>query len=109
MAPRLATLTLIALVPLAAGCGDDERVTTPRPPALTIPGGESGGDSTSTSETTPPMPDTVAAPETSERPAPAETAPKEPRDSPQNDMRPPSGSPAERFEEFCRKKPDACG
>ena len=31
-----------------------------------------------------------------------------PQDSPQNDTPPPSGSPAERFEEFCQKNPGAC-
>lgn len=31
-----------------------------------------------------------------------------PQDSPQNDTPPPSGSPAERFEQFCQENPGAC-
>jgi hypothetical protein len=31
-----------------------------------------------------------------------------PQDSPQNDTPPPSGSPAERFEQFCAENPGAC-
>lgn len=31
-----------------------------------------------------------------------------PQDSPQNDAPPPSGSPAERFEQFCEENPGAC-
>ena len=31
-----------------------------------------------------------------------------PQDSPQNDTPPPSGSPAERFEQFCEENPGAC-
>jgi hypothetical protein len=31
-----------------------------------------------------------------------------PDDSPQNDTPPPSGSPAERFEQFCQENPGAC-
>jgi hypothetical protein len=32
----------------------------------------------------------------------------QPQDSPQNDTPPPSGSPAERFEQFCQENPGAC-
>jgi len=34
--------------------------------------------------------------------------PAPPQDSPQNDTPPPSGSPAEKFEQFCQENPGAC-
>jgi hypothetical protein len=90
-----------------AGCGgDDEPTATTRElPELTIPGAETAPtvEQTTTQSTTV-DPATETLPQ--EGPPPSDTAPT---DTPQSDTAPPSGTPAERFEEYCNENPGACG
>jgi hypothetical protein len=83
-------------------------------PELKPPPGTIKGDSGTTDEntTTTDTTDTTTAPAQ----APTQTAPSDPTggagapqsDTQQNDEAPPQGSPADRFEQFCRDNPGAC-
>ena len=101
------TSAALALVVVAlAGCGgDDEPSETITTPQLTVPGGDDTQDAAPTEtvpapEPEPPDGDSGGSPAPAPQPAP---------DSPENDVPPPEGSPAERFEEFCDANPGACG
>lgn len=113
-------LALLALV--VAGCGgDDAEDVTTEDTQVTVPD-DTERDRT---EATPIVEEPVAPPETTPPPPPPpepEPAPEpEPvdsgapatdpskADSPRNDKPPPSGSPAERFEQYCEENPGACG
>ncbi len=89
---------LLALALGASGClGDDEEdsgITLPSVPATT--------QENVTTLTTP----TTATEPTTPKAKPVD--PNQP-DTPENDVPPPSGSPQERFEEFCKQNPEACG
>ena len=96
-----------------SACGSDdepEARTTRTLPELTQPAGEP----TETIETAPEI-ETVE-PEPAPAPTPTDDSggtpaptPDPPADSPDNDVPPPTDSPAERFEEFCNDNPGACG
>jgi hypothetical protein len=95
------------VVAALAGCGgDDEPTATTRElPELTIPSAETAPtvEQTNTQSTTV-DPATETLPQ--EGPPPSDTAPA---DTPQSDTAPPSGTPAQRFEEYCNENPGACG
>ena len=90
-------LGLLVLALGTTGCiGDDEEegVTIPSVPVTT----EEDDVSTFTTPTTATTP---TAPETQPDPGQADT--------PENDVPPPSGSPQDQFEQFCKQNPEACG
>ena len=103
----------MALVPVllalaVAGCGgdDDENVaeTTPTEPALTAP------TTTSTTPARPPTRDDPAtAPSYDQDVPPSDDSGGTPApESPGDDSPPEPGSPADKFEQQCRKTPEAC-
>jgi hypothetical protein len=110
---------LVVGVVLASSGGGDSKKTDVQAPALTIPGGSgttgrsderkgstgtcgesgttgSGGQSTGG----------VQAP--SDQSSGGAKAPSAPQDTQKNDVPPPQGSPAQRFEKFCEQNPGAC-
>jgi hypothetical protein len=110
---------LFAIAAIAAGLvvgvviasSGDSGSATPSVPELKPPPGTIKGDSgttdqktttTDTTDTTTPT-DTPAEPT---QPSGGTQAP--PSDTPQNDVAPPQGSPADRFEQFCKDNPGAC-
>jgi len=104
-------LALGALVAVwAGGCGGGDNSgsaqTVPTTPPLTVPG-----------ETKPPKIETTPAETTTGETTPAggtggQSAPQTPSQQPQDtqthDTPPPKGSPAARFEQFCKENPGAC-
>jgi hypothetical protein len=67
-----------------------------------------------TTTTEPSTTPTTTAPPPASRPSPSSGGEQAPsgntrQDSPGHDVPPPRGSPAERFERFCRENPGACG
>lgn len=117
MRPARARFALaFATLALAAGalsaCGDDEEptTTTTAPTAPTTTTGatddngreESSGGKEETTGSEQPN-GGVAAPESS-----GGAGRGQPEDSPENDIPPAPGSPAEQFEQFCDENPDAC-
>ena len=101
-------LPLLLLALVAAGCGgDEESASDVTAPELTVPQ-DTETESTETQTTTAPSTEQAPPADTSGGstvPSPETT----PQDSPENDIPPPPGSPAERFEEECKKNPEACG
>jgi hypothetical protein len=93
--------------------GDDSGTATTSVPELKPPPGSITGESGTTDQrtTTTDTTDTGAP-----APEPTQTTPSDPSggvqappsDTPQNDVPPPSGSPADRFEQFCKDNPGAC-
>ncbi|MFL5896639.1 MAG: hypothetical protein ACJ76Z_16190 [Thermoleophilaceae bacterium] len=124
MRRRVLTAAVVAVMAfVAAGCGGSKNAAEPLPPTptLTVPG-ESGTPSVpKTADTTT---DTSTSTSTSTTPTPAATTPSNPStpqggaappqtggvspDSPSNNTSPPAGSPAQRFEQFCKDNPGAC-
>jgi hypothetical protein len=82
----------------------------PPPGSITSEGGTTD-QSTSTTDTT-----TTTTTGTSTSTTPAQTTPSAPsggaqtpqNDTQQNDQAPPKGSPADKFEQFCKDNPGAC-
>ena len=118
---------LTALVPFLVACGGgSENASEPLPttaPTLTVPGesktptitksteSDTGTDtSTSTATTTTPAqaPTTTSNPSTPQGGAAAPQTGGATPDSPQNDQQPPAGTPASKFEQFCKDNPGAC-
>jgi hypothetical protein len=113
----------MALAPFLSACGggsDNASEPLPPTPKLTVPGeaktptvpdtastDTSTDTSTSTSTSTSPTQTTATPTEPSGGTAAPNTGGATP-DSPQNDEAPPAGSPAERFEQFCKDNPGAC-
>jgi ABC-type glycerol-3-phosphate transport system substrate-binding protein len=101
--PRgLAALVLCLIALAGCGGGDHESAKDPKAPALTVPETTTTPaptTDTTTTETTPPATSTATTPSGGGAAPPA---------SPQSNQ-PPSGSPASRFERFCRENPGACG
>jgi hypothetical protein len=119
--PAAAAFLALAFALAGTGCGgDDESAeTTPELPNLTSPRTETETEAPAQTETEPAAPvdpGTETLPPDGDGdssddggvPAPAPEA-EPPADTPENDTRPPPGSPAERFEEFCEENPGACG
>jgi hypothetical protein len=110
---------LIVGVVLASSGGDDSNETDVQAPELTIPGGSgttdrarerkrdtgASGENGSTGSDTP---STGGAQTPSDESSGGAQAPAAPQDTQQNDVPPPRGSPAQRFEQFCQQNPGAC-
>lgn len=113
---RRAMLVPACAVALAlSACGGDEESTDrdTSAPIPTIPESTPEVEDTETGLDAEPAP---VAPEPDPAPPPAPepsggapAPPPSPPDSPENDVPPPKGSPAERFEQFCAGSPGACG
>src|SRR4051812_34045251 len=118
---------LTALVPFLAACGggsDNAAESLPTTaPSLTVPGetktptitkSTSGSTDTTTSTstataTTPTQ--TTATPSNPSTPQGGAAAPQTggaTPDTPQNDQQPAAGTPASKFEQFCKDNPGAC-
>ena len=118
--PGARALAVSATALVLVACGQDNRADSFRPPAekpaLTVPGQEAPAEE-------PPGAEAQAEPRSGEQagePAPGGpgTSPSDqpspsttttpPVDAPGNDVAPPPGSPAERFEQTCQEDPEAC-
>lgn len=107
---------LVGVVIASSGGDGDGAPTDTEPPELTVPGEGSGGADRGTTDTrTDEGPTTDSGATGTDQSAPAPSgpdtggaAPAQPDDTQQNDTPPPSGSPAERFEQFCDANPAAC-
>jgi hypothetical protein len=118
---RFAVIAVAAIVTgivagvVIAGSGGDSGTTTHSVPELTPPPGsiESGSGDTGASgatgttgeqtQTTPSQTQTQTTPQ--QQNGGAGTPPS---DTKQHDVPPPNGSPAQRFEQFCKDNPGAC-
>ena len=117
---------LTALVPFLVACGGGsnnaaESLPTTAP-TLTVPGDSKTPTVSSKSDTT--TTDTSTSTATTTTPAQTQTTTSNPStpqggaaapqtggatpDSPQNDQQPPAGTPASKFEQFCKDNPGAC-
>jgi hypothetical protein len=101
---------LLVGVVIASSGGDGS--STPSVPELKPPPGSIKGDSGTTDQKTTSTDTTTTAPaqtQTQTSPsAPSGGTPAPQNDTPQNDVAPPKGSPADRFEQFCKDNPGAC-
>ncbi len=111
---------LIVGVVLASSGGGDSKKKDVGAPELTIPGGSSttgssrerkgatgtSGESGPTSSG-PQSTGGAQAPPSNQNSGGAQ-APSAPKDTQRNDVPPPQGSPAQRFEKFCQDNPGAC-
>jgi hypothetical protein len=115
--PRFAIVAIAAvatglLLGVVLASSGDSGSATPSVPALKPPPGSIKADSGTTDQKTTSTGTTGA---TSVQ-TPTQTAPSAPsggtqapqNDTPQNDVAPPKGSPADRFEQFCKDNPGAC-
>jgi hypothetical protein len=113
---------VIVGVVLANSGGGDSKKPDVGAPELTIPGGSEGngraseekkgatgtsGESGSTSSGSGGE-NTGGAQAPSNQNSGGAQAPAAPKDTPQNDVPPPQGSPAQKFERFCQQNPGAC-
>jgi hypothetical protein len=125
--PALTAVALAALVPALAACGGgSDNASAPLPPAptLTVPGqsgtpsvptrtptgatGATGPSTTTSATTTPATTTTQANPTTPQGGAQApQTGGASPNQT-QTNTSPPAGSPAQKFEQFCKDNPGAC-
>src|SRR5437763_14027054 len=119
----LATAALVALIPLAAGCGGGSKNAAkplPPTPTMTVPG-QSGtpsvpnrSTSTTTSATTTAAAPTQTTAATSNPSTPAggaappSTGGASAGGGTPGSGSPPSGSPAQQFSQFCKDNPGAC-
>ncbi len=106
----VATGLLVGVVIASSG---DEGSSTPSVPELKPPPGTIKSESgiTDTDKTTSTESTTTAPAQTPTQTAPAPTsggAQSPQNDTKQNDTPPPQGSPADRFEQFCKDNPGAC-
>lgn len=103
---RVATLlaaTALAVASVAAGCGDDDNeTTTPEPAATTNTDTTTTNTNTDTDTTT-----TDTTTTDTDTTGSGGTSPGE-EDTAKNDIPPEPGSPAEDFEKYCDKNPEAC-
>ena len=123
-AVSVAALTVLAPFLVACG-GGSENASEPLPttaPTLTVPGDSktpdvetaaSGANDTSTETTTSTTtatttPSTTSNPSTPQGGAAAPQTGGATPDSPQSDQQPAAGTPASKFEQFCKDNPGAC-
>jgi hypothetical protein len=113
---------LIVGVVLASTGGEDSKKTDVGAPELTVPGGSATSDreseankgATGTSGESGSTDSGSGGESTGGAQAPSNPssggaqAPAAPKDTPQNDVPPPQGSPAQKFEKFCQQNPGAC-
>jgi len=115
----MSRFALVAVAAVAAGLllgvviasGGDSGSATPSVPELKPPPGSIKADSGTTDQKTTSTDTTATSPTQTQ--APATTTPSggtqtPQNDTPQNDVAPPKGSPADRFEQFCKDNPGAC-
>jgi hypothetical protein len=100
---RIALLTAIAIVIVAAGCGSDESGQEDAAPTVSIP------EVTNPLGTTTTTPASTIAPGTTPTSKGGKTFDPNLPDSETNDVPPPPGSPQEAFEKECKQAPLACG
>jgi hypothetical protein len=110
---------IVGVVLASSGDGDSDK-TDVQAPELTVPGGSTGTTDRrserrrttgTTDETTTPDSGgqgTGGAQAPSDQNSGGAQAPSPPQDTQQNDVPPPGGSPAQRFERFCEQNPGAC-
>lgn len=126
MTRRVLTAAMVAvLAPTLVGCGGGGKNSAqplPPTPTLTVPGqnatpsvpkastGDTGttGPTTQTAVATTPTSTTQSNPTTPQGGAAAPQTGGASPDSPSNNTSPPAGSPAQRFEQFCKDNPGAC-
>jgi hypothetical protein len=107
----IAAVAVGLLLGVVVASGGDSGSATPSVPELKPPPGSIKADSgttdqktdTTTTDTAPAQTQTQTTPSA---PSGGTAAPQ--NDTPQNDVAPPSGSPADRFEQFCKDNPGAC-
>jgi hypothetical protein len=115
---------LIVGVVIASSGGGDSKTTDVSAPELTVPGnsGTTGRrpekkGTTGTTGRSGPATGTgsggegtggAQAPQPSNQNSGGAQAPAAPKDTQQNDVPPPQGSPAQKFEKFCQQNPGAC-
>ena len=120
----LMAAVLTMLVPVAAGCGGGSKnadKALPPTPTLTVPGEKATPVVPNKSNTTTDTSTTTTSTAVATAPTPTTSNPSTPQggaappatggaspDSPSNNTSPPSGSPAQRFEQFCKDNPGAC-
>ena len=120
------TAALLALVvPLVAGCGGGSKnaaAPLPKAPTLTVPGekttpsvaekSKTTTTDTTTSTATSTTPTTTTQPAATSTPgggaAPPQTGGASPGTQTQTTSSPSGGTPAQRFEQFCKDNPGAC-
>jgi hypothetical protein len=112
---------LIVGVVIASDGGDDGSSEPVTAPELTVPGGGSTATgrarersgTTGDSGTTDSGGAATPSPSPTPAPAPDQTGgsptPQTQEDTPQTDTQPPSGSPASKYEDFCKQNPTSCG
>lgn len=88
----------------------DSGSATPSVPELRPPPGSIKGDSGTTDQKTTSTDTTTSTPtQTTTTPSGGSGGAQTPQnDTPQNDVAPPQGSPADKFEQFCKDNPGAC-
>jgi hypothetical protein len=106
---------LVVGVVIASSGGDDSGTTTHSVPELSPPPGSISGDAGgsgatgekgATGESTETAPTQTQTQTTPTQPNGGAAPP--PSDTERHDVPPPKGSPAQRFEEFCKQNPGAC-
>jgi hypothetical protein len=112
-----AVVTGIVVGVVVAGSGGDSGGTTHTTPQLLPPSGSvdegttdrgTTGDEGTTGESTTTTPSTGGAPAQTTPTTPSGGAQTPQNDTQQHDVPPPKGSPAQRFEQFCKDNPGAC-
>jgi hypothetical protein len=109
----IAAIVTGLVVGVVIASSDDSGTATPSVPELKPPPGSITSETGTTDQRTT---TTDESTDTTTAPAPTQTTPSQPSggagspqsDTPQNDVAPPSGSPADRFEQFCKDNPGAC-
>ena len=103
-------LPLLATGALATGCGGDDEPASVTVPTTTEPKTQSTTGKSTTDETTAPETDSSPQGDSGDSgPSGGTRVPDSSRpDSPENDIPPLPGSPAERFEQECQVNPQAC-
>jgi hypothetical protein len=99
------------VVGIAIASSGDSGSATPSVPELKPPPGSIKSDSGTTDQKTTSTETTTTAPtqtNTQTTPAPSGGTAAPQNDTPQNDTAPPQGSPADKFEQFCKDNPGAC-
>ncbi len=88
----------------------DSGSATPSVPELRPPPGSLKGDSGTTDQKTTSTDTTTSTPtQTATTPSGGSGGAQTPQnDTPQHDVAPPQGSPADKFEQFCKDNPGAC-
>jgi hypothetical protein len=110
----LAAVVTGLVVGIVVASPGDSGSATPSIPELKPPPGSIKGDSGTTDQNTTSTDTTTTT--TTPAQTPTQTSPSAPtggaqtpqNDTQQNDQAPPQGSPADRFEQFCKDNPGAC-